>query len=92
MNFYQAMQMGAAQLKPLIKKENNKKIRNKYISALIAKDILCIVFCLLVITMFSNIFGEKSIDLICFHGVLCIIFSILRMLSFHALSISTIFI
>lgn len=60
MSFYQMMQMGAAQLKPLIKKENNKKIRNKYISALIAKDILCIVFCLLVITMFSNIFGEEN--------------------------------
>ena len=39
MGFYQAMQLSAANLKPLIKNAESKEIKNKYIAALILKSI-----------------------------------------------------
>lgn len=38
MTFYEAMQLGANGLKPIIKNTEDKKLRRKYISALIIKD------------------------------------------------------
>lgn len=60
MNFYQAMQLSAAQMKPLIKEESDKKIKQKYILAFIAKNILCTLFCVLVVSFFSKIFGKEN--------------------------------
>lgn len=60
MSFYQAMQLGAAQLKPLIKEESDKKIKQKYIGALIIKNILCMLFCILIVSSFSSIFGSEN--------------------------------
>ncbi|WP_343337204.1 hypothetical protein TPELB_22970 [Terrisporobacter petrolearius] len=60
MSFYQAMQLGAAQLKPLIKEESDKKLKQKYTGALITKNILCMLFCILVVSSFSNIFGKEN--------------------------------
>ncbi len=60
MSFYQAMQLGAAQLKPLIKEESDKKIKQKYIGALIIKNILCMLFCILIVSPFSSIFGSEN--------------------------------
>lgn len=60
MNFYQAMQLGAANLKPLIKKATDKKEKRKHTSALIIKDILCMIFCIVVITLFTNLFGSEN--------------------------------
>ena len=41
MNFYQAMQLGANNLKPVIKKTEDKKVKQKYITAFIL--IYCVV-------------------------------------------------
>ncbi|MEW9079740.1 FUSC family protein [Terrisporobacter glycolicus] len=60
MSFYQAMQLGASQLKPLIKEESDKKLKQKYIGAFITKNILCMLFCILVVSSFSNIFGKEN--------------------------------
>ena len=43
MTFYQAMQLGAERLKPMIKNEEDKKTKQKYLGAFILKNILCIL-------------------------------------------------
>lgn len=60
MNFYQAMQLGASSLKPIIKECDDKNIKRKYVSALIVKDILCILFCMGIVISFSNLFGSEN--------------------------------
>lgn len=60
MTFYQAMQLGANVLKPMIKDTTNKKLRKKYITALIVKDFLCLFFCMAVIIAFSSVFGNEN--------------------------------
>lgn len=60
MSFYQAMQLGACNLKPMIKECSDKTLKRKYIKALIVKDILCLLFCMLIVTSFSIIFGEEN--------------------------------
>ena len=60
MSFYQAMQLGAVNLKPLIKNTEDKKLKQKYIIAFVLKNILCILFCIFVVTSFSNIFGNEN--------------------------------
>ena len=57
MGFYQAMQLSAANLKPLIKNAESKEIKNKYIAALILKSILCLLFCTIVVISFGKVFG-----------------------------------
>ncbi len=44
MTFYQAMQLSANVMKPMIKNAENKKEKNKYIWAFILKNILCMLF------------------------------------------------
>ena len=44
MSFYQAMQLGAINLKPLIKETEDKKLKQKYITAFVLKNILCLLF------------------------------------------------
>ena len=58
MSFYQAMQLGAINLKPLIKETEDKKLKQKYITAFVLKNILCLLFCIFVVSSFSNIFGN----------------------------------
>ena len=58
--FYQAMQMGAEHLKPMIKHEADKKKKQKYLSAFILKNILCVLFCILVVSFFSSFFGTEN--------------------------------
>ena len=60
MTFYEAMQLGANGLKPIIKNTEDKKLRRKYISALIIKDFLCVLFCMVIVTSFNRIFGEDN--------------------------------
>ena len=60
MNFYQAMQLGAVNLKPLIKKTEDKKLKQKYITAFALKNILCLLFCMAVVISFSKIFSEEN--------------------------------
>ena len=60
MGFYQAMQLSAANLKPLIKNAESKETKNKYIAALILKSILCLLFCTIVVISFGKVFGEEN--------------------------------
>lgn len=60
MSFYQAMQLGANSLKPLIKNAESKEIKNKYIAAIILKSILCPLFCMFVVISFSTFFGTEN--------------------------------
>ena len=60
MNFYQAMQLGACDLKPMIKGCSDKTLKRKYITALIVKDILCLLFCMVIVTLSSIVFGEEN--------------------------------
>ena len=52
-SFYQAMQLGAANLKPLIKNTQDKTLKQKYITAFILKNFLCLLFCIFVVVSFS---------------------------------------
>lgn len=60
MTFYQALQMSAATIKPLIKEAPDKKTKNKYMAALIIKGFLCIAFCILFASTFSGLFGAEN--------------------------------
>lgn len=60
MNFYQAMQLGAVNLKPLIKNTEEKKLKQKYITAFIIKNLLCLLFCMAVVITFSIVFGSEN--------------------------------
>lgn len=60
MNFYQLMQLNTSALKPMIKMEENKKLKQKYITALVAKAILCLLFCIVTVTLFIKIFGSEN--------------------------------
>ena len=60
MSFYQAMQLGAINLKHLIKNTQDTKLKQKYITAFILKNILCLLFCIFVVIFFSTIFGNEN--------------------------------
>lgn len=60
MSFYQAMQLGACNLKPMIKQCDDKLLKRKYIAALLIKDVLCILFCMMIVILFSTIFGQEN--------------------------------
>ncbi len=60
MTFYQAMQLGANNLKPLIQNTKDKKLKQKYLTAFIIKNILCLVFCILMVTVFNKVFGSEN--------------------------------
>lgn len=60
MSFYQAMQLGACNLKPMIKECDDQSLKRRYITALIAKAILCLLFCMLIVTSYSVIFGAEN--------------------------------
>ncbi|MBB6631469.1 FUSC family protein [Clostridium algidicarnis] len=60
MSFYEAMQLGAVNLKPLIKDTEDNKLKKRYIVALIVKNFLCLLFCMIVVTFFNNVFGSDN--------------------------------
>ncbi|RDY28188.1 FUSC family protein [Romboutsia weinsteinii] len=60
MTFYQSMQLGARELKPLIKDSEEKSLKRKYTTALILKSFLCILFCMVVVIFFSSVFGQEN--------------------------------
>ena len=60
MSFYQAIQLGANSLKPLIKNAESKEIRNKYIAAIILRTVLNLMFCMFVIVSFGAVFGSEN--------------------------------
>lgn len=60
MKFYDAMQLGASTLKPMIKETKDEKLKGKYKTALIVKDFLCLLFCLVIVITFSSVFGEEN--------------------------------
>ncbi len=60
MNFYEVMQLGACNLKPLIKTTEDNKLKKKYIIALIVKNFLCLLFCMIIVTFFNNAFGVDN--------------------------------
>lgn len=60
MTFYQAMQLGAKDLKHLIKNSEDKNLKSKYITAFTLKVFLCILFCMIVVIFFGNIFGKEN--------------------------------
>ena len=77
MNFYQSMQLGAVNLKPLIKKTEDKKQKQKYITAFILKNFLCLLFCMAVVTAFSMIFSDENsvVGVVTVMGILTFRFS-----------------
>lgn len=60
MSFYEAMQLGASSLKPLIKKTDDESLKKKYKMALIIKNFLCLLFCMIIVTAFSSLFGVEN--------------------------------
>lgn len=60
MSFYELMQMSASSIKPLMKKTDDAKLKEKYMAALIVKNFLCILFCTLIVTVFTNLFGANN--------------------------------
>ena len=77
MNFYQSMQLGAVNLKPLIKKTEDKKQKQKYMTAFILKNFLCLLFCMAVVTAFSMIFSDENsvVGVVTVMGILTFRFS-----------------
>lgn len=60
MTFYKTMQLGANVMKPMIKDTKDKKLKQKYITALILKNILCLIFCMIFVTIFTKLFGNEN--------------------------------
>lgn len=60
MSFYEVMQLGTCNLKPLIKATEDDKLKKKYIIALIVKNFLCLLFCMIIVTFFNNVFGVDN--------------------------------
>lgn len=60
MSFYEVMQLGACNIKPLIKSTEDNRLKRKYIAALIVKNFLCILFCMIIVTFFNNAFGVDN--------------------------------
>lgn len=60
MSFYEVMQLGACNIKPLIKVTKDDKLRKKYITAFIVKNFLCLLFCMIIVIFFSNVFGVDN--------------------------------
>ena len=60
MTFYESMQLGACNLKPIIKETNDNKLKSKYIISLIIKNILCLAFCMAFAIYFGKIFGNEN--------------------------------
>lgn len=60
MKFYDMLQCNALTLKTMIKEQNNLNEKKKLKIAFVTKNILCILFCMIVVIMFSKIFGQQN--------------------------------
>lgn len=60
MTFYQAMQLSANVIKPMIKNAETKKEKKKYIMALTLKSILCTLVCMVFVATYIQIFGQEN--------------------------------
>lgn len=60
MTFYEAMQLGANRLKPLIQETTDEKLKRKYTIAFVVKNFLCLLFCMVIVTTFSVVFGTEN--------------------------------
>ncbi len=60
MRFYDVMQLNAAQTKELLKKTEDLQEKRKYRCAFVVKNILCILFCMLVVISFSTVLGSEN--------------------------------
>ena len=60
MNFYQAMQLDVSVCKGKIRNAANPSERHKLIAALIVKDILCVLFAVVFISILNFLFGDEN--------------------------------
>ena len=60
MTLYQTMQMGVGPLKNAIKTTENQKDKRKYLFAFVLKNILCVAFCFVFVTLFSLAFQAEN--------------------------------
>ena len=60
MTFYESMQLGACNLKPLIKEAKDTKVKRKYTISLIIKNILCLAFCMMFVILSGKFFGTDN--------------------------------
>ena len=60
MNFYQAMQLDVSVCKGKIGNAANPSERHKLIAALIVKDILCVLFAVVFISILNFLFGDEN--------------------------------
>lgn len=60
MNFYQAMQLDVSVCKRKIRNAANPSERHKLIAALIVKDILCVLFAVVFISILNFLFGDEN--------------------------------
>ena len=60
MNFYQAMQLDVSVCKGKIRNAANPSERHKLIAALIVKDILCVLFAVVFISILNFMFWDED--------------------------------
>ena len=60
MNFYDVMQLSAADTKQLLRETPVKKEKRMYQLAFVVKNVLCILFCMTVVVSFTVLFGEEN--------------------------------
>ena len=60
MNFYDVMQLSAADTKQLLRETPVKKEKRMYQLAFVVKNVLCILFCMTVVVSFSPFYSEKK--------------------------------
>lgn len=82
MSFYQAMQLGACNLKPMIKACEDPELKRRYITALIMKTFLCLLFCMVIVISYTLLFGKEN-SIVGVVAVLCILTFRFSHLDFH---------
>lgn len=60
MKFYDVMQLSAADTKQLLRETQVKKEKRLYRAAFVAKNFLCILFCMVIVLTFTLLFGEEN--------------------------------
>lgn len=60
MTIYQAMQLNVKNLKKAIHESSTKKEKQRYILAMVLRNICCLIFCIIFITLVSTIFGQEN--------------------------------
>lgn len=76
MNFYQAMQLDVSVCKEKIRTAETGAEKRKFVAALIARDVLCVLFAILFISALNLLFGDEN------SSAAVVIFCILLMVRF----------